>query len=208
MGLAEIKAKTRRLVSDFGLNRRSAWVMAGLTTGLIALAMAGEPLTYQLRFERAGIEAGELWRLASGHLVHLGWRHLWLNVTGLLLIGVLFGQAFTAAAWLLILAGAVVLMDLGFWQSGLEWYVGLSGLLHAGFAAGTLRWISAGLKDGIILGVILVGKLAWEQIVGPMPFSETSAGGPVVVDAHLYGALGGGVVAGFLLGYERWRGRV
>ena len=43
MGLAEIKAKTRRLVSDFGLNRRSAWVMAGLTTGLIALAMAGEP---------------------------------------------------------------------------------------------------------------------------------------------------------------------
>lgn len=208
MGLAEIKAKTRRLVSDFGLNRRAAWVMAGLTTGLMALAVAGEPLTYQLRFERAGIEAGELWRLASGHLVHLGWPHLWLNVTGLLLIGVLFGQAFTAAAWLLILAGAVVLMDLGFWQSGLEWYVGLSGLLHAGFAAGTLRWISAGLRDGIILGVILVGKLAWEQIVGPMPFSETSAGGPVVVDAHLYGALGGGVVAGLLLGYERWRGRV
>ncbi len=208
MGLAEIKLQTRRLLGDFGLNRRTAWVLAGLSAGLIVLAAVGEPLTYQLRFDRAGIEAGELWRLVSGHMVHLGWRHLWLNVAGLLLIGVLFGQAFTAGAWLLILAGAVVLMDLGFWQSGLAWYVGLSGLLHAGFAAGTLRWISGGLRDGIILGVILVGKLAWEQIAGPMPFSEASAGGPVVVDAHLYGALGGGIVAGLLLGYERWQGRV
>ena len=182
MGLAEIKLQTRRLLGDFGLNLRAAWVLAGLSAGLIALAAAGDPLTDQLRFDRAGIEAGELWRLVSGHLVHLGWRHLWLNVAGLLLIGVLFGQAFTAGAWLLIVAGAVVLMDLGFWRSGLEWYVGLSGLLHAVFAAGTLRWISSGLRDGIVLGAVLAGKLAWEQFAGPMPFSEASAGGPVVVE--------------------------
>lgn len=208
MGLAEIKLRLRRLAGDFGLNGRAAWVLAALSAVLIVLAAVGEPLTTRLRFERAGIEAGELWRLLSGHLVHLGWQHLWLNVAGLLLIGVLFGQAYTVGAWLLILAGAVILMDLSFWQSGLEWYVGLSGLLHAGFAAGTLRWISGRLRDGFVLGAILVGKLAWEQIVGPMPFSEASAGGPVVVDAHLYGALGGGLAAGLLLGYERWQGRV
>ena len=37
----------------------------------------------------------------------------------------------------------------------------------------------------------VVGKIVWEQVVGPMPFSESTSGGPVLVDAHLYGAVGG-----------------
>ena len=44
--------------------------------------------------------------------------------------------------------------------------------------------------DGWILAVFLVGKLVYEQVIGVMPYSAKSAGGPVVVDAHLYGAIG------------------
>ena len=41
-----------------------------------------------------------------------------------------------------------------------------------------------------ILGV-LIAKLAWEQISGPLPGSAATAGVAVIVDAHLYGAAGG-----------------
>jgi hypothetical protein len=41
----------------------------------------------------------------------------------------------------------------------------------------------------------LLGKLAWEQFSGPLPGSEGTAGGPVIVDSHLFGALGGALTA-------------
>ena len=40
-----------------------------------------------------------------------------------------------------------------------------------------------------------VVKIGWEQWHGPVPGSETTSGGPVVVDAHLYGAVGGAMAA-------------
>jgi hypothetical protein len=45
------------------------------------------------------------------------------------------------------------------------------------------------------LSAILLGKLAWEQSVGALPLSGDLA---VVVDAHLYGALGG-LIVGLML---------
>jgi len=40
--------------------------------------------------------------------------------------------------------------------------------------------------------LLLLGlKLAWEQLAGPLPGSEALSGGPVVVDAHLYGTSAG-----------------
>ena len=47
----------------------------------------------------------------------------------------------------------------------------------------------APLGYALLLGV--GGKLVWEQLVGPLPFSESTSGGPVLVDAHLYGTIGG-----------------
>jgi len=35
-----------------------------------------------LRYERAAIAGGEVWRLVSCHFVHLGWAHCLLNVGG------------------------------------------------------------------------------------------------------------------------------
>ena len=57
-------------------------------------------------------------------------------------------------------------------------------------AAGTLAHLRRRDLDGWILAAVLVGKLLYEHAVGPLPFSG-SAG--VVVDAHLYGALGAGL---------------
>ena len=47
----------------------------------------------------------------------------------------------------------------------------------------------------IVLGVILLLKLAYEQFVGPVPGSAETTGGTVIVAAHLYGAIAAGVAA-------------
>ncbi|MCH8278820.1 MAG: hypothetical protein IIC12_07825 [Proteobacteria bacterium] len=79
----------------------------------------------------------------------------------------------------------------------MTWYVGLSGLLHGLLVAGILVRLRDLNAETVILAALIVAKLAWEQFNGPLPGSETTSGGPVIVDAHLYGAAGG-VLGGLL----------
>jgi len=173
-------------------------VLVLLLAGLLALG--GETSQQWLRFDRTGISSGELWRLASGHFVHLGWPHFALNGAGLLLVWYLVGDVFDWIRWILIGVFTVITMDIGLWLFAPElmWYVGLSGLLHGILAAGLMEKLRKPDKEALILMVLLLAKLAWEQFSGPLPGSETTAGGAVVVDSHLFGALGG-VVAAILL---------
>jgi hypothetical protein len=94
----------------------------------------------------------------------------------------------------------VLCIDLGMWllMPQLQWYVGLSGVLHAVLAAGTVVWWKTEPRLlAVLLTLILVGKLIWEQTQGALPLSGDL---PVVVNAHLYGEVGG------LLGAAmRWR---
>jgi len=62
-------------------------------------------------------------------------------------------------------------------------------------AAGTVAHLERRERDGGLLAVFLLGKLAFEHWVGPLPLSGSD---PVVVDAHLYGVLGGLGAAAFL----------
>ena len=56
--------------------------------------------------------------------------------------------------------------------------------------------------------VIFAAKLGWEQLAGPLPFTGETAGGPVIVDAHLYGAVGGALAALLIIAAEKRRARV
>jgi rhomboid family GlyGly-CTERM serine protease len=164
------------------------------------LSAGGDAVRDLLRYERAAVAQGELWRLLTGHLVHLGWHHYALNVMGLALMWALFYPDYSPARWLLILLMSAASIDTGFFfvERGLVWYVGLSGVLHGVMAAGTLAHARRREPDAWILVPFLVGKLVWEQTRGPMPYSSDPAG-DVVVAAHLYGALGGAVAGLFLL---------
>ena len=90
----------------------------------------------------------------------------------------------------------MVAIDAGLWlcDSTVQWYVGSSGVLHGLMAAGAFAHLRRREPDGWVLLGLLVAKLVWEQRVGPLPL----AGGVVVVDAHLYGVIGGAAVAAFL----------
>jgi hypothetical protein len=85
--------------------------------------------------------------------------------------------------------------------------VGLSGVLHGALAAGALGWWRQESKPlALGLTAVLLGKLAWEQWHGALPLSGDM---PVVVDAHLYGAIGGSLAGSFLWLQSRgwWAGR-
>ena len=82
--------------------------------------------------------------------------------------------------------------DLWFFDPEIEWYVGASGALHGVMTAGTLAHLRRRDLDGWILAVFIIAKLSYEQFAGSMPFAGAAN---TVVDAHLYGAVGGFVLA-------------
>lgn len=173
-------------------------------TSLI-IALMGEAATLATQFDRPAIQNGELWRLLSGHFAHLGTSHLLLNLAGLALISTLFAAVMPAGVWsgCFLVSALFVSGGLYFFQPQLNWYVGLSGVLHGLFVSGAIASWRRGLRlEGLLL-LALTAKLIWEQIAGPLPGSESAAGGPVVVSAHLYGAIGGLVFSLGELGYRK-----
>jgi rhomboid family GlyGly-CTERM serine protease len=160
--------------------------------------LAGDLSRAGLRYERSAIEAGQWWRLITAHVVHLDLEHTLLNLLGLVMMWALFARDYRPGQWVAIVAAIVVAIDAGlwFWDTQIYWYVGASGALHGFMAAGTLAHVRRGDLDGWILAIFIVLKLGYEQWSGALPFSDSTV--PVVVNAHLYGALGGTVAAAFL----------
>jgi rhomboid family GlyGly-CTERM serine protease len=181
------------------LNCDGRWGLALLAACLLLLlpTLGGDAGEALLRYERSALASGQWWRLLSAHLVHLDLRHALLNVAGLALVWALFARDYSPRAWLAIVLGGIAAIDAGLWlrDSTVQWYVGSSGVLHAAMAAGTLAHIRRGERDGWLLAALLAAKLMYEQAVGALPLSGSD---PVVVDAHLYGVLGGTAVAAFL----------
>jgi rhomboid family GlyGly-CTERM serine protease len=160
-------------------------------------AAARDAMSYQ----REALAAGQWWRLLTAHFVHLDLEHAVLNSMGLVLMWALFARDYPPLRWLAIYLGAALTVSAGLWffDPRLDWYVGASGALHGVMTAGTLAHLRRGDLDGWILAVFIVAKLGYEQFAGALPF----AGSPdTVVNAHLYGAIGG-VVLALLLGRPR-----
>jgi len=177
-----------------------------LTICVIALLiqLGGSDASQWLRYDREGILNGEVWRIITGHLVHLGWPHLLMNLIGLILIWLLFGHLIKRNSWLIIFTISTIGISAGMmlFNPELKWYVGLSGVLHGMFVAGAIVSVKAGYRAELLLLILLTAKLAWEQAVGPLPGSAEFAGGNVIVDAHLYGAISGLVITLVLIAIQ------
>lgn len=167
--------------------------VVALAAVVVALELGGDPARELLRYEREALADGELWRLLTAHLVHLGWAHAAWNAAGLLLTWWLVGGLLSEADWLGVALAAALAIDIGlyFLAPDVGWYVGLSGVLHGWLAAGALAMLRAHPALGGLLAAGLAAKLLWEQAMGPLQLSESGAGGPVIAGAHLYGAAGG-----------------
>jgi len=130
--------------------------------------------------------------------VHADAAHLTWNLAGLALVAWLFAREYTRREWIVILVASTVAIDAGFlaFEPQLEWYVGFSGVLHGLMAGGLLAWLVRH-RDGVtaIVAVLFAAKLAWEHLVGPLPFTAETLSIPVVHQAHTYGAIGGALGA-------------
>lgn len=180
-----------RLLKALNCDGCRGLALAALCALLVLPELGGEALRAAWRYERAAVVAGEWWRFATAHLAHLNLEHAVLNALGLVLMWALFARDYSVRAWLVIVVTSVVAIDAGFWfrDRTLEWYVGSSGVLHAVMVAGTFAHLMRRDLDGWILAAFVVAKLAYEQLGGSLPFAEGETA--VVVNAHLYGAIGG-----------------
>jgi rhomboid family GlyGly-CTERM serine protease len=159
----------------------------------LLLEVGGEPLRMALRYEREGIASGEIWRLVTGHLVHLGPTHAAMNVAALGVMAAVFTRFLTTWDWVVAMLVAALAIDAGLYalSPAVAWYVGLSGVLHGCWAAACVRAFAERPAEAWALTALILGKLAYETVSGPLTLTGTVAGGPVVAVAHAYGAVGG-----------------
>jgi rhomboid family GlyGly-CTERM serine protease len=159
---------------------------------LLLVYLLGSRAALALRYERAAVAAGQWWRLLSAHLVHQDPRHLALNAAGLVALWVLYRKDASARAWLIVTIGSALGVGLGLFafEPQLEWYVGLSGVLHGVWAAGAVfawrRW----RVESVAALALLAGKLVLELWHGGT-ILDPSLSLPVITAAHRYGALSG-----------------
>ncbi len=172
-----------------------------LILAAVALAAAAFPGSLELlELNRAAAASGQVWRLATGHLVHGSLYHLGLDTAAWLLAGLLFEPALGNRYWG-VLAGSAICIDTGFLflQPDLAAYCGLSGVLNGIMVAGSLSlWRSSQARGdtgrsilyvGVVAGIL--GKIAVEGLGGAPLFSTINQLGATPVPlAHALGALG------------------
>ena len=160
----------------------------------LPLALAGLDESSGLAYSRTALmEKGQYWRLLTAHLVHTDLPHALLNLAAWPLIFWLAQSRLSGCQWMtgLLFCAFGVSVGLWFFSPTVQWYVGLSGVLHGllVLSALTVWWQQPVLTLLVLLGVII--KLLWEQTQGSLPGSAVWIGHPVIVDAHLFGALAG-----------------
>lgn len=144
-----------------------------------------------LSYQRPLILDGELWRLLTGNIVHLGAWHTFLNGLGVLVFVLLCPVRWGALGWTWRLCVLGLGMSLGLlaFLPDLHGYVGLSGVIHGLFLLGLWPQVRRGdlIASGCLL--YLVGKVGWELYAGAPVSDEAAIGGRVIVESHLYGSV-------------------
>ena len=150
-----------------------------------------------LRYQRNAILDGDWWRLLTAHFVHGSWGHWAFNAGGLMLIWAIFPQRFAQRSTLPLIAVIALSTSLALLilAPTVGWYLGMSALLHGLFVAWAIESALERRHWAWLALMAISAKLAYEQVMGPLPGSVEAVGLPVLVDAHLYAALAGGVFA-------------
>ena len=190
-------------------NAHGYWAFACLVTGLSGIILmfdnAGRD---HLVYQRQLLINGEFWRAITGHLTHLGWSHFLLNAFGLFGVWGLYGKTFNIFTWTIIFLSCAIGISIGFviFDSKLEHYVGLSGVLHGLLGAGAIyhllskKWREPGFPaESLFVLAALCLKISYEQFIGSIPLTRAMSGGEVVINSHLYGAVIGILAAGVVL---------
>jgi len=174
------------------------------------LTLLGDNAENALRFDRDRITEGQIWRLLTGHFVHLSWVHTLGNSAGLLMANYVCAGRFNhlQTLWFVLFSAAITGGGLYFFAHDLFYYVGLSGILHGLLIVSMFRsQLYTPFVKGIFI-IVIAAKVAWEQT----PFYDDMAmadliGGRVETRAHLFGFISAAVwlFISFLISRRRHR---
>ncbi len=183
------------------------WPVILVVSLCLGLELGGAGVRQALAYERSAVLAGQWWRLVTANFVHSGWPHVLLDLSGLVLLWLLFGRTLGPLRfWIATLVGCVAVgLGVFYLSPEVEWYVGISGVLHTYWASGALLAVARKEWGGRWLLGFLVAKLAYERIWGPLPTSTWSIGGPILTIAHLYGAIAGALLGFFWIALDHRR---
>jgi rhomboid family GlyGly-CTERM serine protease len=170
-----------------------------LATAVLALflyLLAG-PAAPELVYDRAAVEAGQWWRLLTGHLVHSDASHLGWDLAGLLILGWLFERRLPGWKITVVLLSGMMAVDAWLWWGPAPLrYCGMSGFLNTLLASGLVQqWRTN--RDWLLplVGLGAIFKIIWEALHGQALFTATAW--PSVPLAHAAG-FAGGVLAALL----------
>lgn len=144
------------------------------------------------------------WTLVTKHFLHTNTMHLVVNLVGLFLVWMLYGDYFLplssiARFNLLFFCLCVFTSLFTLYLSETDGnFIGLSGVLHGLFLWGVVQDIRMRVATGYLLLAGLLIKLGQEQFFEDSALMANIINADVAVDAHLFGALSG-LVLGFLI---------
>jgi len=162
-----------------------------LATGMFYLTPVSDGL---LVYEREKILNGELWRLFTGHLVHLSRDHFAYNVLLFAVSGCwLEYRASIQYYWLLAITALASSLYFLFFLPDMVRFGGLSGLASANIVLLSLLEIQQNRKTRpfwITILVLFSAKTAYEILAGSMLFvSQGNVSFEAVPSTHIIGAV-------------------
>jgi len=166
------------------------WRTLLLTLLALALYLGIGPAPAGLVLDRAGLGAGEWWRLFAAHWVHSDAAHALWNIAALAFLGALFERRL---GWRMVAALALGMLCVSLWVVlglQLQRYCGLSGILNSLLAAGlVVTWRDTRDPLVLLVGAGAVLKIVVETALGQAVF--TSAAWASVPTAHAAGFVAG-----------------
>ena len=178
---------SRRLPADWLVWIINVAVMVVLQLGTIEL----------LRYQQSWYVENEWWRALTAHWVHVGWVHLLLNAAGFAIAIGIARPNWQIRLWFAYLLSIAIFISLMFsWLNPeLGWYVGFSGVLFGVYIVASVQLFKSEPVVAVLLFGIVAGKVVLEQFSNFDVGSSDLIGAPVIVDAHLYGLIGGLLIA-------------
>ncbi len=178
-----------------------------ITLPLLVIVIAVVAFLFEsnlFHYQRDLFESGEFWRGFTAHFLHTNFNHLILNVSAVALLWALHGQFYSLKNYCAVFVFSAFMTTLGvhFYSPEISQYVGLSGVLHGVFIWGALKDIEHKDKTGYLLLFGIVGKVMYEQIVGPSQDIAELISATVAIDAHLWGTIGGALMGLFSILYS------
>jgi rhomboid family GlyGly-CTERM serine protease len=175
------------------VRRFTPFVVLAVTS--VLLLLSGARVLAALLYVRREVLHGEMWRLVTAHLVHASASHLGWNLAGLTLVAFAAGRELTVREWTIAALASALGASTGvlLLSPGTVAMAGLSAVLHGLFAAGAVAAFRRDRRSGIVLLSALAVKLIAER--ADLWPAAAHLGRPTAIDAHLYGALAGGLAA-------------